>query len=144
MLENDRIKIDEIIVEIVDAELIKDQEYGSMGKNPVDRVKALLGRLDSVRRSEQRGYEISEQAKMTSHKFVGSVQQIFKNLPKPLEWRSFYIHDLPLLLSTCKEVQDASIQHNLNKSQIKALAKLKKISQNEFKRLISPEPIPLK
>ena len=111
-----------------------------MGKNPVDRVKTLLDRLDSVRRSEQRGYEISDQAKMTSHKFVGRVQQIFKNLPKPLEWRSFYIHDLPLLLSTCKEVQDASIQHNLNKSQIKALAKLKKVSENEFKRFTNPEP----
>ena len=128
----------EAIVKLVDAELIGDKEYGSMGKNPVDRVKTLLDRLDSVRRSEQRGYEISDQAKMTSHKFVGRVQQIFKNLPKPLEWRSFYIHDLPLLLSTCKEVQDASIQHNLNKSQIKALAKLKKVSENEFKRLANP------
>ena len=42
----------------------------------------------------------TDQAKMTSHKFVGRVDQLFKNLPKPLEWRSFYTHDLPLLLST--------------------------------------------
>ena len=46
----------EAIVKLVDAELIGDKEYGSMGKNPVDRVKTLLDRLDSVRRSEQRGY----------------------------------------------------------------------------------------
>ncbi len=71
---------------------------------------------------------------------MGRADQIFKNLPKPLEWRSFYTNDLPLLLSTCKEIQDASIQHNLNKSQIKALAKLKKVSENEFKRFANPEP----
>ena len=127
-------------MKIVNAELIEHREYVSMGKNPVDRMKTLLDRLDSVRRSKQGGYKLSDAARETSHKFVGSVQQIFKNLPKPLEWRSFYIHDLPLLLSTCKEVQDASIQHNLNKSQIKVLAKLKKASENEFKRFANPEP----
>ena len=57
-----------------------------------------------------------------------------------MEWRSFYIHDLPLLLSTCKEVQDTSIQHNLNKSQIKALEKLKKVSENQFKLFANPKP----
>ena len=91
-------------MEIVDTELIQDQEYGSMGEIPVDRVITLKGKLDSIRRSEQGGYEISDKAKMTSHKFMGSVQQIFKNLPKPLEWQFFYTNDLPLLLSTCKEV----------------------------------------
>ena len=110
LLENDRIKIDEIIVEIVDAELIKDQEYGSMGKNPVDRVKTLLGKLDSMRRNQERGYDVSEEIRHTSNKFVGRVEKIFKNMPKPMEWLSFFNHDLPLLLSTCKEVQDASIQ----------------------------------
>ena len=111
-----------------------------MGKSPVERLKTLLGKLDLVRRSKQRGSEISDDAKPLSHKFVGQVEKTFKNLPKPLEWRSFYIHDLPLLLSTCKEVQDTSIQHNLNKSQIKALAKLKKVSENKFKRFANLEP----
>ncbi len=60
-----------------------------MGKNPTDRVKILLGKLDSVRRSKELGYEVATQARLTSHKFVGSVEKIFKNLPKPLEWRSF-------------------------------------------------------
>ena len=71
MLENDRIKIDEIIVESIDAELIGNKGYGSMGKNP---VKALLDKLDSVRRSEKGGYKVSDAARETSHKFVGSVQ----------------------------------------------------------------------
>ena len=42
----------EAIVEIVDAELIEDKEYASMGKAPIDRLKTLLDKLDSVRRSE--------------------------------------------------------------------------------------------
>ncbi len=106
----------EAIVEIVDAELIEDIEYLSMGKTPADRVKTLLGKLDSVRRSKELGYEVGTQARLTSHKFVGSGEQIFKNVPKSLEWRSFYTNDLPLLVDIYKEVQDVSIQHNLNKS----------------------------
>ena len=98
----------EAIVEIVDAELIEDKEYASMGKNPADRVKALLGQLDSVRRSQVRGSEVSGHSKGLSRKFAGQVEKIFKNLPKPLEWRSFYRHDLPLLMDICKEVQDIS------------------------------------
>ena len=39
--------MDEIVVEIVGAELIKDQEYGSMGMNLVDRVKHYEGNLIS-------------------------------------------------------------------------------------------------
>ena len=39
----------EAIAEIVDAELIEDKEYAAMGKTPADRVKTLLGSLDSVR-----------------------------------------------------------------------------------------------
>ncbi len=42
---------------------------------------------------------------------MGRVQQILKNLPNPLEWRSFYTHDLTLVVDICKEVQEVSIQH---------------------------------
>jgi len=98
----------EAIVEIVDAELIEDKKYASMGKTPADRVKTLLGKLDSVRRSKELGYEIAPQARLTSHKFMGSVEKIFKNLPKPLEWRSFYSNDLPLLMDICQEIQEVS------------------------------------
>ncbi len=38
----------EVIVEIVDAQLIEDTEYLSMGKTPGDRVKTLLGKLHSI------------------------------------------------------------------------------------------------
>ena len=42
------------------------------------------------------------------------VHQIFKNLPKLLEWRSFYRHDLPILIDFCEEVREASIQPQLS------------------------------
>ena len=54
----------ETIVEIVDADLIEDKKYASMGKNPGDRVKTLLGKLDSVRRSKELGYEVASEAKL--------------------------------------------------------------------------------
>ena len=102
----------EAVVEIVDAELIEDTQYASMGKKPAERVKTLLGKLDSVRRTKELGYEVAPQARLTSHKFMGSVEKIFKNLPKPLEWRSFLNNDLTLLMDICKEVQDISIQNH--------------------------------
>jgi len=49
---------------------------------------------------------------------MGQVEKIFKNLPKPLEWRSFYNNDLPILIDFCEEVQEVSIQHQLSLSQL--------------------------
>ena len=106
-----------------------------MGKNPADRVKTLLGKLDLVRRSQERGSSVSKQSKSLSHKFMGQVEKIFKNLPKPLEWRSFYNNDLLIVIDFCEEVQEVSIQHQLNKSQTRALEKLKAASKQEFQRL---------
>ena len=73
------------IADIVDAELIEDIEYLPMGERPAERVKALLGSLDSIRSSQERGSEVSTQSKALFHKFMEQVEQIFKNLPKPLE-----------------------------------------------------------
>jgi hypothetical protein len=101
-------------VGIVDAELMEDIQYLSMGKTPADRVKTLLGKLDSVRSSQERGSEVSSPSKALFHRFVEQVDQIFQNLPKSLGWRSFYTHDLTLLVDTCKEVQEVSIQHQLS------------------------------
>ena len=76
----------------------------------------MLGKLDSARRSKDRGYEISDQVTMTSHKFMGRVEQMFRNLPNPLEWRAFYNNDLPLLIDFCKNVREASVEHHLKES----------------------------
>ena len=135
------IEMIEAIVEIVDAdliedaELIEDKEYASAGKKPADRVKTLLGKLDSMRRSKERGFNVTNDIKQTSRKFAGRVAKIFKNLPKPLEWRSFYRHDLPILIDFCEEVRKASIQNRLNRSQTRALEKLRSASKQEFQRV---------
>ena len=92
------IEIIEAIVEIVDAELIEDKEYASMGKNPANRVKNLLGRLDSMRRCKERGYRVKGKTRQTSNTYVGRVDKIFKTLPKPMEWLSFLHHSLPILV----------------------------------------------
>jgi len=82
-----------------------------MGKNPSDRVKTLLGRLHSISISKKRGSKASKKADLLFNKFIKQVEKNFKYLPKPLEWQSFYVNDLPLLMDICKEVQEVSIQH---------------------------------
>lgn len=101
-----------------------------------DRVKALLSKLDTVRRSEQRKSRISDDVIKLSHKFMGQVHEIFQNLPKPLEWRSFYNNDLKLLVDTAPEVRKASIRHKLNKSQTRALEQLNRISKSQFETFV--------
>jgi len=44
----------EAIADIVNAGLMDDKEYAAMGKNPLSRVKTLLGKLDDIRRSKER------------------------------------------------------------------------------------------
>ena len=125
----------EAIVKIVDAELIEDKEYLSMGDNPADRVKTLLGKLHSIENSKYRGSQVSNKSKLLLNKFIQQVDQIFKNLPNPLEWRSFYNNDLPLLIDFCEEVREISIRQRLNRSQTRALEKLKSASIQEFQRV---------
>ena len=105
------------------------------GKNPADRVKALLGKLDSRRSSQERGASVSSKSKVLFHKFVEHLGKVFKNLPKPLEWRSFYNNDLPLLMDIYEEVRKISIQKALNRSQTRAPETLKEASSEEFQRV---------
>jgi len=112
-----------------------DEVYDSMGESAMHRLKNLLSKLDSIRRSEDRGSSISEESSVLSHKFMGQVENIFKNLPKSLKWRSFYENDLQILMDTSDEVMTAAIDHNLNRSQVKALEGLKRASHDEFKRI---------
>jgi hypothetical protein len=103
----------EAVVEIIDAELIEDKEYAAMGKTPADQAKTLLGKLRSIENSKSRGSEVSKNSELLLRKFAQQVEKIFQNLPKPLEWRSFYRHDLPILMDFCKEVREVSDQHHL-------------------------------
>ena len=115
-------------MEIVDAELIEDKEYASMGKKSAERVKKLLGKLNSIVNSKTRGSKVSKEADSLLHKFMQQVEKIFQNLPKSLEWRSFYVNDFSLVIDFCKEVQEASMQNGLNGAQTRALQKLKTAS----------------
>ena len=63
------------------------------------------------------------------------VENIFKKLPKSLKWRSFYENDLQILMDTSEEVRIAAIDHDLNRSQVKALEGLKRVSPDEFQRV---------
>ncbi len=85
-----------------------------MGKKPADRVKALLGKLHSITNSKDRGSKVSKKNEALLRKFVQQVKKIYKNLPKSLEWRSFYINVLPILMDICEEVQKVSIQPQLS------------------------------
>ena len=122
----------EAIVELVDAEFEDDVEYASMGPNSLDRVRALLGRLHSASNSKERGSQVSQEGQSLLDKFIQQLEKAFKKLPKPLEWRSFYKNDLNLLVETPQEVRDLAIQQKLNKSQIRALGKLKTASGDRF------------
>jgi len=65
----------------------------------------------------------SREAELLFNKFVKQVDKIFKNLPKSLEWQSFYTHDLALLVDICKELQDISIQQNQERAYKQLAAK---------------------
>ena len=110
-------------IEIIDVEMGKDPEYLTVGKIPLERVHKLLSKLDSIRRSKERGPVVLESDNDLSHKFMGQVESIFKNLPKPLEWQSFLMNDLNLLTDIPLTVQKESAKHDLNTAQIKVLAR---------------------
>ena len=57
----------------------------TMGDKPADRVKILLGKLHSIENSKYRGSQVSNKSKLLLNKFIQQVDQIFKNLPKPME-----------------------------------------------------------
>ena len=108
----------EATIEIIDVEMGKEPEYLTVGKTPLERVHKLLSKLDSIRVSKDRGSMVSKEADALFHKFMEQVETIFKNLPKPLQWRSFLNNDLILLTDIPLNVQKASVKHDLNKAKI--------------------------
>lgn len=52
-----------------------------------------------------------------------------------MEWLSFYLNALPLVTDFCEDIQGISIRHQLNRSQTRALKKLKDASEQEFQRV---------
>ncbi len=122
----------------------KDPEYLTVGKTPLERVVKLLSKLDSIRVSKDRGSIVSKDLDDLFHKFMEQVETIFKNLPKPLMWRSFLNNDLILLTDIPLNVQKASVKHDLNKAQTKALGKLEQVSGKVFHEITQKGFIPFK
>lgn len=50
------------------------------------------------------------------HKFMSKVESIFNGLPKPKDWRSLYINDLPLLTSIDDEMQAVAVHRSNNQN----------------------------
>ena len=106
----------EATIKIIDVEMGKDPWYLTGGKTPLERVHQLLSKLDSIRRSKERGSVVLEADKDLSNKFIGQVESIFKTLPKPLKWQSFLMNDLILLTDIPSKVQTASVKTGLASS----------------------------
>ncbi|MBT4026273.1 ParB/RepB/Spo0J family partition protein, partial [Desulfobacula sp.] len=134
----------EAFIDIIDVEMGKEPEYLTVAKTPLGRVNKLLSKLDSIRVSKDRGSLVSKKGDDLFHKFMEQVESIFKNLPKPLKWRSFLMHDLILLTDIPSKVQKASVKHKLNKAQTKALARLERASDKVFNDVTQKGSIPFK
>jgi len=138
MQRDDLSAVEEVhaIVEMVDAELIEDFEYGGMGETPVERVGKLLKQMASASNSRSRGSTPRQDGKQLLNNFVQQVERIFANLPKPKKWHAFCNHDLPLLSQLeDEEVKGIATANKLNKAQAKALAKLKKKAPSRYAKL---------
>ena len=127
----------EAIIDIVDVELFDNKEYATMGKTPEVRVNNLLGKLHSTQVSQSRGSKVSENGTFLFNKFVKQVEKIFNTLPKRLEWKSFYLHDLPLITDICDEIRKISVENQLNKAQTKAIFDVKKNSEDAFQHIVN-------
>ncbi|MBT7260411.1 MAG: hypothetical protein HN888_04740, partial [Desulfobacula sp.] len=70
----------EATIEIIDVEMNKDPWYLTVCKTPLERVNKLLSKIDSIRRSKERGSVVFMLERDLSHKFMGQVELILKNL----------------------------------------------------------------
>lgn len=128
------------LVDIIDTELLDAfEEYGGYGNTSVERVRFVLMKLSAkedrerqIKNNPDKGWSICEDLIATYNKFIICVVKIFESLPKPKDWRSLYNNDLPLLTSIDDDVQEISVNEKLNKSQTKALQKLKDADRGAF------------
>ena len=66
---------------------------------------------------------------------MGQVEKIFTTIPKPLDWRSFLNHDMPIPVDIYEEVRKLAIQNGLSRAQIIALETLKPASSEEDQKV---------
>lgn len=110
------VEVIEATIEWIDANLYDEAGYLEFGNTAQGRVKHLLMKLDTDRRTDTDHY---------SHKFMGIIDEVLKATNRGINWRSFYENDLRPYLKFHDEVKDVAVEHGLNKSQAKAVQKLK-------------------
>jgi len=126
------VEVVEGIIDIIGADFADDAEFVALGGTDKERVKVLLGRLHTVERHDS----ISKEAEKFANKFVSEVEKVFLNLPKPVDWHSFYQHDLNIA-SIPDDIKQWAAANKLNKSQTKALDKLAKVDKKAFDEIVS-------
>jgi phage N-6-adenine-methyltransferase len=119
-------------IDILDAEFADDYEYMALGETASDRVRGLLGRIKTASYNES----VSDAAIDFRNKFVSKVEYVFSNLPKPVDWVSFYQHDLGIT-AIPESIKQWAASNKLNKSQTKELAKLAKADPQKFEEIVS-------
>jgi len=112
---------------------VPDSSYPPLFKN----ANILFGKLHSIQKSLDRKSKVSEKSQLLLHKFMQQLEKIFKNLPKRLEWKSFYVNDLPLVREICEDIRKISLENQLNKSQIKAISEVKKTSKEAYQHIVN-------
>lgn len=110
----------------LDSSMQADVEYASQGKDAVTRVAWLLTKLDS---------DYKHHTDYFGHRFMSQVEAAFKQLPKPITWRSYYVNDLPCVTKLSKEVKRLAAEMKLNKSQAKALQQVQDEAPEIFEKI---------
>jgi hypothetical protein len=77
-----------------------------MGTTAVSRVSKLLGRLAAKEETERQGKALKPAAISLFNKFIKPIESVFDSLPRPVEWRSFYNNDLPLVTKIDAKVRE--------------------------------------
>ena len=118
-------------------EKLQDLAASIENDDPVNRVNTLLGKLNSVVNNQNKQSTIFESRLQQVHKFMNPMKKIFKNHPKRLEWKCFYVNDLPIIMEICEDIRQISLENQLNKSQVKAISEVKKISAKAFQDIVN-------
>ena len=101
-------------------------EYAEIQKQPLQRITWVLMKFDNERRRD---------GDSVSNKFIGQIETVFRGLPEPTQWQSFYINDLKPYVGMDEEVKEVAATKKLNKSQTKAVQKLKEINPKSFQTI---------
>lgn len=126
------VEVVEGIIDIIGAEFADEAEFMALGNTDGERVRLLLGRLKTAHHNES----VSDAAINFSNKFITKVEAVFANLPKPVDWHSFYQNDLKIT-EIPDDIKQWAAANKLNKSQTKALDKLAKADPVKFDSIIN-------